>query len=58
MAVLWENAFCLVQWNKSYYKVDGCMEKKWDTVIPADLKRLCKWDVYVLLVKKVLNCVL
>jgi hypothetical protein len=23
-----------------YFKVDGCMEKKWDTVIPADLKRL------------------
>jgi len=24
------------------------MEKKWDTVIPADLKKtLCKWDVYV-----------
>ena len=23
-----------------YFKVDGGMEKKWDTVIPADLKRL------------------
>jgi hypothetical protein len=26
-------------------------EKKWDTVIPADLTRtLCKWDTYVPLV--------
>jgi len=23
-----------------YFEVDGSMEKKWDTVIPADLKRL------------------
>jgi len=23
-----------------YFKVDGSMEKKWNTVIPADLKRL------------------
>jgi hypothetical protein len=23
-----------------YFKVDGSMEKKWDTVTPADLKRL------------------
>jgi hypothetical protein len=23
-----------------YFKVDGSMEKKWDTVIPTDLKRL------------------
>jgi len=23
-----------------YFKVDGSMEKKWDTVIPAELKRL------------------
>jgi len=22
------------------------MEKKWDTVTPADLKRLCKWDIH------------
>jgi hypothetical protein len=22
-----------------YFKVDGSMEKKWDSVIPADLKR-------------------
>jgi len=29
------------------------MEKKWDTVIPADLKKtLCKWHIYVLLVTK------
>jgi len=29
------------------------MEKKWDTVIPADLeKTLCKWDMYVPLVTK------
>jgi len=32
------------------------MEKKWDTVTPADLKKtLCKWDVYVPLVTKGLN---
>jgi len=29
------------------------MEKKWDTVTPADLKKtLCKWDLYVSLVTK------
>jgi hypothetical protein len=28
------------------------MEKKWDTVITADLKRLCKWELYVPLVTK------
>jgi hypothetical protein len=30
------------------------MEKKWDTVIPLDLKRLFvrKWDTHVLLVMK------
>jgi len=29
------------------------MEKKWDTVIPADLKGLfVKWDIYVPLVTK------
>jgi hypothetical protein len=27
-----------MEWR--YFKVDGSMEKKWDTVIPADLKRL------------------
>jgi len=26
--------------EQRYFKVDGSMEKKWDTVIPADLKRL------------------
>jgi len=32
------------------------MEKKWDTVIPADLKKtLCKWDIYVPLVTKGLS---
>jgi hypothetical protein len=32
------------------------MEKKWDAVIPADLKKLLfKWDIYVLLVTKGLN---
>jgi hypothetical protein len=36
-----------------YFKVDGSMEKKWDAVIPADLKKtLCKWDAYVPLVTK------
>jgi hypothetical protein len=32
------------------------MEKKWDTVIPADLKRffIRKWDIYVPLVTKML----
>jgi hypothetical protein len=28
------------------------MEKKWDTVIPADLKTLHKWAIGVLLVTK------
>jgi len=27
-----------MEWR--YFKVDGSMEKKWDTVTPADLKRL------------------
>jgi hypothetical protein len=31
------NSRCNLQ---RYFKVDGSMEKKWDTVIPADLKRL------------------
>jgi hypothetical protein len=26
--------------KQRYFKVDGSMEKKWDTVISADLKRL------------------
>jgi len=38
-AVSQENAFWLVQRNR-YFKVDCSMEKKWDTVIPADVKRL------------------
>jgi hypothetical protein len=38
--------------EQRYFKVDGSTEKKWDTVIPADLKILCKWDVYVPLVTK------
>jgi hypothetical protein len=33
-----------MEWT--YFKLDGSMEKKWDTVIPADLeKTLCKWDI-------------
>jgi len=38
-----------------YFKVDGSMEKKWDTVISVDLKRLFEWDIYVPLVTKGLN---
>jgi hypothetical protein len=30
-----------------YFKVDGSMEKKWDTVIPADLKRLFVSGMYM-----------
>jgi hypothetical protein len=30
-----------------YFKVDGNMEKKWDTVIPADLKRLFVSGTYM-----------
>jgi hypothetical protein len=26
--------------EQRYFKVDGSTKKKWDTVIPADLKRL------------------
>jgi hypothetical protein len=26
--------------EQRYFKVDGSMLKKWDTIIPADLKRL------------------
>jgi hypothetical protein len=29
--------------EQRYFKVDGSMEKKWDTVVPEDLKTLCKW---------------
>jgi hypothetical protein len=28
------------------------MEKKWDTVTPADFSTLCKWEIYVPLVTK------
>jgi hypothetical protein len=40
--------------EQRYFKVDGSMEKKWDTVIPADLKRLFVSGtyIYVLLVTK------
>jgi hypothetical protein len=35
-----------VSTEKRYFKVDCSMEKKWDTVIPVDLKRLfVKWDM-------------
>jgi hypothetical protein len=38
-------------------QVDGSMEKKWDSDIPADLKRLFdEWDIYVPLVTKGLMC--
>jgi hypothetical protein len=30
-----------------YFKVDGSMEKKWDTVIPVDLKRLSVSGTYI-----------
>ena len=30
-----------------YFKVNGSMEKKWDTVIPADLKRLFVSETYM-----------
>ena len=37
--------------EKRYFKVDGSMDKKWDTVIPADLKRLfVRGNMYVPLV--------
>jgi hypothetical protein len=40
--------------EQRYFKVDGSVEKKWDTVIPADLKRLFLSGtyIYVPLVKK------
>jgi hypothetical protein len=42
--------------EERYFKVDGSMEKKWDTFIPGDLKRLFfKWDIYDPLVTKWLN---
>jgi hypothetical protein len=33
--------------ERRYFKVDGSMEKKWDTVIPADLKRLFVSGTYM-----------
>jgi hypothetical protein len=38
--------------EQRYFKADGSMEKKWDTVIPANLKRLCERDMYAPLVTK------
>jgi hypothetical protein len=38
--------------EQRYFRVDGSMEKKWDTVIPADLKRLSVSVTYVPLVTK------
>jgi len=54
-AVSRENAFWLVLTEYRYFKVDGSMEKKWDTVVPADLKRLFVSGIYVALVTKGLN---
>jgi hypothetical protein len=43
--------------EERYFKVDGSMEKKWDTVNPSGLeKTLCKWEIYVPLVAKGLKC--
>jgi hypothetical protein len=33
--------------EQRYFKVDGSTEKKWDTVIPADLKRLFVSGTYI-----------
>jgi hypothetical protein len=33
--------------EQRYFKVDGSMEKKLDTVIPADLKRLFVSETYM-----------
>ena len=33
--------------EQRYFKVDGSMEKKWDTVIPADLNRLFVSGIYI-----------
>ena len=38
--------------EQRYFKVDGSMEKKWDTVIPAHLKRLFISGTHVPLVTK------
>jgi hypothetical protein len=41
----------MAAWRKSgillHFKVDGSMEKKWDTVNPADLKRLFVRGTYM-----------
>jgi hypothetical protein len=42
--------------EQRYFKVDGSMEKKWDTVIPANLERLFISETYVPLVTKGLIC--
>jgi hypothetical protein len=33
--------------EQRFFKVDGSMEKKWDTVIPVDLKRLFVSGTYM-----------
>jgi len=33
--------------EQRYFKVDSSMEKKWDTVIPADLERLFVCGTYM-----------
>jgi hypothetical protein len=33
--------------EQRYFKIDGSMEKKWDTVIPADLKILFVYGKYM-----------
>jgi len=40
---------CILTGSTEYrhFKVDGSMEKKWDTVIPADLKRLFVSGTYM-----------
>ena len=36
---------CSTKWR--YFKIDGSMEKKWDTIIPGDLKRLFVSGTYM-----------
>jgi len=38
---------CILTGSTEYFKVNGSMEKKWDTVIPADLKRLFVSGTYM-----------
>jgi hypothetical protein len=33
--------------HSDWFKIDGSMKKKWDTVIPADLKRLFVSGTYM-----------